>query len=543
VTPAASGVAGASMASRAIGFLRRHPLLITALVVCGAWEILGRAGAFGPGALPPLSRVLLQLWRDRGVYPINLEATLKEAVVGFVIGNAVAILLAMLFVEAPLIEVAATGAVVALFSMPIIAAAPVLATAFSIDTAKVALASIAVFFPTLINTVVGLRAVDRSLIDTITAIGGNRWTVFRKARLRAALPGVLVGLQIAAPAALLGAILGEFLGGDKGMGVFMMNSMAQFETARTWGAGLVSTLIAALVFWFFGLIGRRSARQAALPTIGVGARSRGGGGNPGWSRALRAVGRVSLGFAVTIGLWYAFIFAFHLSPVVAKTPLDIVKFFTSGPQAAANRHLIATELAQSLPLAGIGLVSGLTAAYVGALLFIVRPNVERTAMPFLLVLQSVPLAAMAPLLVILLGRGALTTIVISLFVTFFASLVTITQGLRSAPSGARELLTVYNASTWTMLTKVQVPHAVPYVFAAARLAAPRALLGVMIAEWLATGRGLGYALVNARFLLQFDVVWATAVVATVFALLAYLAMALLETVATRKYAPQHFTGD
>jgi len=529
-----------SFLSRVGGWIGRHHLIATTVFVCVVWEALGRAGAFGPGALPPLSKVLGQLWSDRGVYPINLAATLKEAALGFVIGNTIAILLAILFVEAPLLEVAATGVVVTLFSMPIIAAAPVLATVFSIDTAKVALAAIAVFFPTLINTAVGLRTVDRSLVDTITAIGGSRWTVFSKARLRAAQPWILVGLQIAAPAALLGAILGEFLGGDKGLGVFMLNSMAQFETARTWAAGLVSTLIALLAFWFFGLLGRRSSQRVAMATVGLGTGGRDRGGHRSWvSRALRATGRVVLGLAVTLALWYAFIYAFHLPRAVAKTPLDIAKFFFSGSQASDNRHLITTELLQSLPLAFVGLLAGLGAAYVGALIFVLRPNLEKTAMPFLLVLQSVPLAAMAPLIVILLGRGTLTTIVISLLVTFFASLVTITKGLRSAPSGATELMTVYNASTRMVLRKVQIPNAVPYVFAAAKLAAPRALLGVMIAEWLATGTGLGYGLVNARFLLRFDVVWATAVVATAFALLAYGAMAVLEGITTRKYAPQH----
>jgi len=460
--------------------------------------------------------------------------------IGYVIGNVIAIALALMFVEFPITERALTGLVIALFSMPIIAAAPVLATAFSISTAKIALAGIAVFFPTLINTVVGLRSVERSLVDTIAAMGGNRWTVFWKVRIRAATPSILVGLRIAAPAALLGAILGEFLGGDRGLGVFMMNSMAQFETARTWGAGLVSTAIAGLAFGIFALLGRRATIRTHLPTIGLGAQTAiAPTGSPG-RRVLYVARSVAVATAVTVAAWYLFILVFHLDSVIAKSPVDIVKFIFVGSGAADHRDRILTALLETLPLAGIGLLCGLAAACGGAIVFVLRTSVEKVVMPFAMTLQSVPLAAMTPLIVILLGRGSLASVVVSVLVTFFPSLVTLTQGLRSTPPGAIELLTIYDAPRWTIMRKVQVPHAIPYVFAAARLAAPRALLGVMIAEWLATGRGLGYLLVNARFLLEFDVVWATAVVATLFALLAYVSMAAVETRAMRRFAPQQF---
>src|SRR5919198_1288728 len=407
---------------------RYRAAVVALLVAIVLWEVLGRLQVLGSHALPPPSRVLAQLWRDRSVYPTNLATTLKEALIGYLIGNLIAIALALLFVEAPVTERAFTGLVIALFSMPIIAAAPVLATAFSIPTAKVALAGIAVFFPTLINAVVGLRSVERSLVDTISAMGGNRWTVFWKVRIRAAMPSILVGLRIAAPAALLGAILGEFLGGDRGLGVFMMNSMAQFETARTWGAGLVSTAIAGLAFGMFALLGRRATVRAHLPTIGLGAQTDVPRAATPGRRALFVIRNVAIAGGVTLAAWYAFILVFHLDPVVAKSPLDVVRFFIVGPDAGDHRHLILTALLQTLPLAGIGLLCGLAAACGGAILFVLRPSVEKVVMPFAMILQSVPLAAMTPLIVILLGRGSFASIVVSVFVTFFPSLVTLTQG-------------------------------------------------------------------------------------------------------------------
>jgi sulfonate transport system permease protein len=429
-----------------------------------------------------------------------------------------------------------TGLVVALFSMPIIAAAPVLAIAFDVGTAKVLLAALVVFFPPLINTLVGLRSVDRSLVDVIHAYGGNDWTVLRRARARAAVPGILVGLRIAAPAALLGAILGEYLGGEKGLGVFMLNSLAQFETARTWGAGLVSTALAGTAFAAFLLLGRRFA-TAAAPTIGVGAAARPRRDVSGVRRLWVPLLDVVVAVVVVLGAWYGFVVLLALDPLFAKTPTDMARFFLHSDEAGRVWDALET----TAPLAAIGLICGLATAMAGAILFVLVPSVERTVMPLALTLQSIPLVAMAPILVLLLGRGTLVSIVITVLVTFFPSLVTLTAGLRSAPRGAIDLLATYDASAWTVMRKVRLPHAFPYVLAAARLVAPLALLGVMISEWLATGTGLGGDLQNSRFLLDFDVVWAEATVATAFAVATYVIVGMLEGRAMRRFAP-HMTA-
>jgi sulfonate transport system permease protein len=139
-----------------------------------------------------------------------------------------------------------------------------------------------------------------------------------------------------------------------------------------------------------------------------------------------------------------------------------------------------------------------------------------------------PLVALTPLLVLLLGRGVAVTLWITISVTFFPSFVTIVQGLMLVPRAALEVPRAYGATKLTELRLVAIPAALPYVFAAMRLAAPRALLGVMIAEWLATGMGLGNLLNQSRGFLDYGMIWTVATVSVLVSVLFYEIVVIAE---------------
>ena len=124
-------------------------------------------------------------------------------------------------------------------------------------------------------------------------------------------------------------------------------------------------------------------------------------------------------------------------------------------------------------------------------------------MPVALVTQTMPLVALTPLLVLILGRGPSLTLWVTISVTFFPAFVTLAQGLALVPRSAEDLPRAYGASRWTEMRMVTIPASLPYLFAATRLTVPRALLGVMIAEWLATGKGLGNLLNQSRGFLDY----------------------------------------
>jgi ABC-type nitrate/sulfonate/bicarbonate transport system permease component len=167
---------------------------------------------------------------------------------------------------------------------------------------------------------------------------------------------------------------------------------------------------------------------------------------------------------------------------------------------------------------------------------------EAMLMPGAMVVQSVPLQALSPLIVVVLGRGLMSTVVISVLVTFFPSVVLMTAGLREVPQSALDVMASITASQWTVLRKVRIPAAVPSLFAAARIAAPRALLGVLVAEYIATGRGIGYLLLKSKQQSQWGLVWASVVLITVVSVTAYALVGQLERRALQKYAPGHLAA-
>jgi ABC-type nitrate/sulfonate/bicarbonate transport system permease component len=239
---------------------------IGAVLLIALWEILALTVFHKVGSgVPTPTSVVSKFWSDwgSGLYGRNLGQTMKEAATGYLIANALALVLAIAFVQVPLIERALLRIAIASYCLPIIAIGPILTFVLHGDAPKSALAGLIVFFPSLVGMVVGLRSADAAALDVITAVGGGSWSQLMKVRLRAALPSAFAALQIAAPSAILGAIVGEYLGNqDHGLGILMINSQAQLEVARTWGVALLCTGIAGVGYALTGLVGRLAAPWA-----------------------------------------------------------------------------------------------------------------------------------------------------------------------------------------------------------------------------------------------------------------------------------------
>jgi ABC-type nitrate/sulfonate/bicarbonate transport system permease component len=233
---------------------------IGALLLIGLWEILALTVFHKVGSgVPTPTSVVSKFWSDlhKGLYGKNLHQTLKEAATGYVVANVLAIVLAIAFVQIPVIEKALLRIAIASYCLPIIAIGPILTFVLHGDAPKSALAGLLVFFPTLVGCVVGLRSADRTTLEVIRAWGGGSWAQLFKVRLRSALPSTFTALQIAAPSAILGAIVGEYLGRqDTGLGIMMINAQGSLETARIWGIALLSTGIAGIAYALTGVIGR-----------------------------------------------------------------------------------------------------------------------------------------------------------------------------------------------------------------------------------------------------------------------------------------------
>jgi sulfonate transport system permease protein len=192
--------------------------------------------------------------------------------------------------------------------------------------------------------------------------------------------------------------------------------------------------------------------------------------------------------------WWVLVKSSGLSSYFVKTPLDVWRYAVSGPTAGAEQHAVLHNLAHTARDAGTGWLAGTVAALLASAALTLYPAVNAAVMPFVIVMRSVPLIAMCPLIGLVFGRGLVGVTIIAGMITFVPSLVTISDGLRTAPAAATDLVHCCGGGQAAVLFKVRLPAATPSLFAAAKISMPGAVLGSVLAEWLITGHGIGYAM-------------------------------------------------
>jgi len=244
-----------------------------------------------------------------------------------------------------------------------------------------------------------------------------------------------------------------------------------------------------------------------------------------------ARGALSLlvGLVVLLGTWKLFLVVFNISPFIGKSPTDIWHYLRSSSTSPAamsqptRGHLYPAAIT-TLKDAFIGLTAGTIVALACAIAFNLQRSVEQTVLPIAMVLRSVPLVAMTPLIALIFGRGLMCVTVIAGTVTFFPTLVNVTLALRATPQALVDVFHAYGAGPYKTMRKAQFPTALPALFASLRIAAPLALVGALLAEWLATGQGLGYLMLQSSSLSNYNLLWTSAVLTTAFSLLLYTAI-------------------
>ena len=254
-------------------------------------------------------------------------------------------------------------------------------------------------------------------------------------------------------------------------------------------------------------------------------------------RGLGGLGSFVLSVAIGLGAWQLFLEAFSVDSFIGKGPLDVWHHLTSDPDAAASRSELWDASRTTLRDAFLGLAIGSTAAVLIAVAFTLWRGVEQTLMPIAMVLRSVPLVAMTPLIVVIFGRDLMAVTVITGIVTFFATLVNVSLALRSTPREALDLVHAYGASPFQTLRKVQLPVALPALFASLRIAAPLALVGALLAEGLATGDGLGWLMAESRVSFQIEQLWAAVFLVTAYSVGLYTLIGAAERLVLTRFAP------
>jgi NitT/TauT family transport system permease protein len=200
-------------------------------VFLAVWSLIARA--YPPYILPDPALVYQRFLAavEDGTLQRHAAATITEALLGFVLGFSVAVVLGYAISKAPTFERVVAPFIVASQAVPVVALAPLLVLWFGHGlVSKVLVCALVVFFPILVNTVVGLRAVDVDMRELFRSLNATSWEVFTKLEVPASLPILFGGIRMGVTLSVIGAVVGEFVGADTGLGALVSLGRGLFDT-------------------------------------------------------------------------------------------------------------------------------------------------------------------------------------------------------------------------------------------------------------------------------------------------------------------------
>ncbi len=248
--------------------------------------------------------------------------------------------------------------------------------------------------------------------------------------------------------------------------------------------------------------GRRTARGAESP----------------WRRHAIAVATM----AAVIAGWQAIIVVFHVPTYIAPSPVQVAQAL----RTEARTLLVNTWPTLVETIAGF--VLGNLVAVAAAVGFVHNRTFRHSVYPLAVTVRTLPIVAISPILVLLLGNGYAPKIAIAALITFFPTLVNMADGLDAVDAQALELMRVLSASRWEVFRYLRWPTSLPYLFSALRIASTAALLGAIVGEWIGSNAGLGYLIVAATYDYRTPLLYATMTVASVLALLLFNLVSIIE---------------
>lgn len=238
-----------------------------------------------------------------------------------------------------------------------------------------------------------------------------------------------------------------------------------------------------------------------------------------------------LGFVGLIVVWQILGVAVSGSTGAFPPPSAILSEMRVDGWSFYDANIIAT-----VRVAALGWLWGNTLAIITAVAFVMVPFLEKALLRLAVASYCLPIIAIGPILVIVFS-GDTPKIILAALSVYFTTLIGALVGLRSADRTSLELVRAYGGNRWTELRKVRAKSSLPSLFAALCIAAPAAMLGALIGEYMGADTGLGVAMINSQQALKVERTWGIALVATVIAGLAYAVIALIGRLLT-PWAPR-----
>ena len=236
---------------------------------------------------------------------------------------------------------------------------------------------------------------------------------------------------------------------------------------------------------------------------------------------------------IVLGIWEGVVHLFEMPRYILPAPSKIVvTLFTEHAQLL--KHTLVT-LEEML----LGFVLAVSIGVPLAVLMFEFPALEKALYPYVIGSQTVPVFAIAPLLVLWLGFGIASKVVMAALIVFFAIVLNTLDGLKSTDPDTVDLFRILRATRWQILWKVRIPSALPFIFSGAKIGISISTIGAVIGEWVGAKAGLGYLMLYANGQLQISLVFAAIFCLTILGLSLFGVMTLLERYAMPWRQHQH----
>jgi len=222
-----------------------------------------------------------------------------------------------------------------------------------------------------------------------------------------------------------------------------------------------------------------------------------------WGRIIDNLTSPLFAFAL-IAYWEFHVRFFEVEALLLPPPSQIALSFWTGIVSGLFLGHFGITIFRAL--SGFAIATALGIA-LGALISQFR-FIERTVYPWVVALQTVPKIAIAPLILVWCGYGSLSKIVTATLVAFFPVLVNTIIGLRSCEQGKLDLMRSLKASRWLTFRMVELPNALPFIFAGLRVAAVFSILGALVGEFVGSRDGIGFLILDANYQLNIPRVFA-----------------------------------
>lgn len=225
--------------------------------------------------------------------------------------------------------------------------------------------------------------------------------------------------------------------------------------------------------------------------------------------------RAAITLTVLLALWQALVWATGLPHFLLPSPARVAGAL------ASNVSLLAHHAAFTLSEILLGLLLGTVLGMLSALTMTYFRPARRWLMPVLVISQSIPVFALAPILVLWLGYGMASKVAMATIIIYFPVTAAFFDGLRRTEPGWIDLARTMGASRWAMVLRVRVPAALPALASGLRVATAFAPIGAVVGEWVGSSAGLGYLMLHANARMQVDLMFAALFVLAVMAVTLY----------------------